>query len=55
MDHQKGIEIALEALRLIKDENWQAVFLGTGDPEIENWTRALAAELPDRVHAANPL
>jgi starch synthase len=52
MDHQKGIEIALEALQLIKAENWQAVFLGTGDSEIENWTRAIAAELPDRVHAA---
>jgi starch synthase len=52
MDRQKGIEIALEALQQIKDQNWQAVFLGTGDAEIETRTRALAAELPDRVHAA---
>ncbi len=51
MDHQKGIEIALEALQHSKDESWQAVFLGTGDPEIEKWTLALANEFPGRVAA----
>lgn len=51
MDRQKGIEIALEALQQSKPESWQAVFLGTGDPEIENWTRSLADELPGRVAA----
>jgi starch synthase len=52
MDHQKGIDIALEALRQITDADWQAIILGSGDPEIENWTRQLAAQFPDRVHAA---
>ncbi|MBN2044201.1 MAG: glycogen synthase [Anaerolineales bacterium] len=52
MDRQKGIEIALEALQQIQDLDWQAVFLGTGDPEIEHRTRTLAAELPGRVCAA---
>ena len=52
MDHQKGIDIALEALRRIADTDWQAIILGSGDPEIEGWTRRLAAEFPDRIHAA---
>jgi starch synthase len=52
MDHQKGIEIALSALRLVKDQDWQAVILGTGDPEIEAWAQQLAADLPNRVHTA---
>ncbi len=35
MDHQKGIDIALEALRLIRGQAWQAVILGNGHPQIE--------------------
>jgi starch synthase len=49
MDHQKGIEIALGALHYIKELDWQAVILGTGDPEIENQTLQLAEEFPDKV------
>lgn len=51
MDHQKGVEIALDALRLIPHLEWQAAILGTGDPTLENLTRALESEMPDRVRA----
>ncbi len=35
MDRQKGVDIALSSLQLIKKTRWQAVILGTGDPELE--------------------
>lgn len=51
MDYQKGIEIAIGALRLIANLPWQAVILGTGDPAIEAQAEKLAAEFPDKVSA----
>lgn len=51
MDYQKGIEIALSALRQSADMDWQAVILGTGDPDIEDQARELAAEFPGRIAA----
>lgn len=50
MDEQKGIDIALVALREVQDLDWQAVILGTGNQDIEDSARRLAEELPDRVH-----
>lgn len=35
MDHQKGIDLLLHALATMLDLPWQAVLLGTGDPELE--------------------
>ncbi len=49
MDHQKGIEIALEALRKVSDLSWQAIILGTGDPDIEARAEALAEEFPQNI------
>lgn len=49
MDHQKGIEITLGALRMIPDLSWQAVILGTGDPEIETLAEDLADEFPMNI------
>ncbi len=51
LDHQKGVDIALEALRKIADRDWQAVILGTGDPGLERSTRSLASEHKNRVRA----
>ena len=51
MDHQKGIEIALDALRMIPNLEWQAAILGTGDPTLENLVKTLEIEMPDRVRA----
>jgi starch synthase len=49
MDEQKGIDLAIEGLRLVRDRNWQAVILGTGNPEIEAAAITLAEQNPDRV------
>lgn len=51
MDYQKGVDIAVEALRLLADLPWQAVLLGTGDQGIEANARQLEAEFPNRVRA----
>jgi starch synthase len=49
---QKGVDITLQALRLLAGRAWQFVILGSGDPVLENAARALEAEFPKRVRAA---
>lgn len=51
MDPQKGVDIAIEGLRQVADQNWQAVILGTGIPYLEETVRSLQDEFPDRVRA----
>lgn len=51
MDQQKGVDIAIEALRLIPKLGWQAILLGTGNPEIETNARLLESDFPKRVRA----
>jgi starch synthase len=52
LDHQKGIDTAIAALRLLKKKKWQAIILGTGAEEIEKECQLLASEMPDRVRVA---
>jgi starch synthase len=52
MDYQKGVDIAVDALRSISHLPWQAIILGTGDPVIENSCRHLETDFPNRVRAA---
>ena len=49
MDIQKGIDLALSALKNMKNAKWQAVILGTGDPKLEEAALKLQALYPDRV------
>lgn len=49
MDPQKGIDITLRGLEKFKQQAWQAIILGTGDPEIEALARRLEVEQPERV------
>jgi starch synthase len=49
MDYQKGVDLAIEGLRLISGVPWQAVLLGTGDPALETAARQLETEFPYRV------
>ncbi len=49
MDQQKGVDIAVNGLRMAADLNWQAIILGSGDPLLETSCRSLEAEFPDRV------
>lgn len=51
MDQQKGIDIALDALRLIPKLGWQAILLGSGNPDIESMARRLEGDFPNRVCA----
>ena len=51
VDQQKGVDIALEALRRLGDQPWQFVLLGVGDPGLESQAQALQETYPDRVRA----
>lgn len=51
-DRQKGVDIVLNGLQMVKDLPWQIIMLGTGDPLLEEAAHRLQAELPERVHAA---
>jgi len=46
MDAQKGVDLALDALRLLDGQDWQALILGTGDPALEAAARTLANDYP---------
>lgn len=51
MDQQKGVDIAVDTLRLLSDEPWQAILLGTGNAELEVAARHLELDFPNRVTA----
>ncbi len=51
LDPQKGVDLVIEALRKLPEQSWQAVFLGTGDPVLEDALRSLQNEFPTRVRA----
>jgi starch synthase len=52
MDPQKGVDLAVEGLWHNLDLPWQAILLGTGDPELERSIRRLEASFPNRARAA---
>jgi starch synthase len=49
MDQQKGIDLALDGLRNIADQKWQAIILGSGDPLLEQEAHLLQTDFPDKV------
>ena len=51
MDQQKGVDIAVDALRQLPDMPWQAILLGTGNAELEVAARHLEIDFPRRVTA----
>lgn len=52
LDRQKGIDIAIEGLRMIADYPWQAILLGTGDKRLEQDCRDLEIEMAHKLRAA---
>lgn len=52
LDPQKGVDLVPVTLRLLAQEKWQAIILGTGVPELENAILQLENEFPERVRAA---
>ncbi|MBE7435376.1 MAG: glycogen synthase [Anaerolineales bacterium] len=51
MDVQKGIDLAFSALKSMKNTNFQAVILGTGDPKLEEAARELQTNFPEKIKA----
>jgi len=51
-DRQKGVDIALSGLQMVKDLPWKIIMLGTGDPLLEEAAHRMEAELPTKVRAA---
>lgn len=57
MDPQKGVDLAVSALRSLLQSflpglpSFQAVFLGTGNPVLEQEVRRLELEFPERIRA----
>lgn len=49
MDVQKGIDLAVSALKSMKNSTFQAVILGTGDPKLEESARELQNLFPDKI------
>jgi starch synthase len=51
LNHQKGVDLVLEALRSLQELPWQIVFLGSGDPDLEQAIQHMQSEYPERVRA----
>jgi starch synthase len=51
MDTQKGVDLAVEGLRLILDHPWQAILLGSGNKDLEVLCLNLERDFPDRVRS----
>lgn len=51
LDHQKGVDLALQALEGLVEARWQFVILGSGDPALADKARAFAAAHPERAHS----
>jgi len=49
IDHQKGIDLALDAMSRLLDRKWQLIILGVGTPELEEQVRAFGDAHPERV------
>ena len=52
LNHQKGVDLVLEALQSLADQPWQVIFLGSGDPELEQAIQKMQREHPNRIGAA---
>jgi starch synthase len=57
MDPQKGVDLAIDALRMLLQSTsvdavpFQAVFLGTGNPILEQAASHLEQDFPDKIRA----
>lgn len=51
LNHQKGVDLALEALRSLPDIPWQVIFLGSGDADLEQALTQLQLDFHERVRA----
>jgi starch synthase len=49
MDVQKGVDLALSALKSLKQMNFRAVILGTGDPKLEQAATDIQTLFPEKI------
>ncbi len=49
MDQQKGVDLAVNSLKMVGNLRWQAIILGSGDPKLESAALDLQNALPDKV------
>jgi starch synthase len=49
LDPQKGVDLAFDVLRGLKDLDWQFILVGTGSLDLEEAARRLQADFHDRV------
>ncbi|MBL8078856.1 MAG: glycogen synthase [Anaerolineales bacterium] len=49
MDIQKGVDLALTALKSMKNLNFQAIILGTGDPKLEEAAMNIHKAFPEKI------
>ena len=49
LDYQKGVDLALAALAVVEDEQWQFVLLGSGDRELEGRAKIFEETYQDRA------
>jgi len=49
MDQQKGVDLAINSLKMIENQRWQAIILGSGDSKLENAAQDLENALPEKV------
>jgi len=51
LDPQKGVDLALDALRQVIDLPWQLILLGTGTQLLEDSAKKLEIDFPERVRS----
>ena len=51
MDQQKGIDLALDVLRKLTSPKFQAVILGSGDPQLEQVSYLLETKFPRKIRS----
>jgi starch synthase len=49
MDPQKGVDLAVDGLRKAVNRTWQAIILGTGDPNLERACLDIERDFPGRI------
>jgi starch synthase len=49
MTHQKGFQLLEQCFGMLLDQDFQMVFLGSGDPRFEDLLKRMAKEHPDKV------
>jgi starch synthase len=49
MDQQKGIDLALDVLRKLTSPKFQAIILGSGDPQLEQIAYLLETKFPRKI------